>query len=78
MSAATPRGELLLRDGDPRPFVLIECERHEGEQGESEYRFAVSWGDQIDDDDVPDVLADLLTAMTGADRVALAELMDRT
>ena len=71
MSGYGARYERLLADGDPRPFVLVEVERREGPDG-PEYGFAISWGDQIDDDDVPDVpdvLAAAVAAMTPDEQV---------
>jgi hypothetical protein len=64
MSGFGPRYERLLADGDPRPFVLVEVERTP-----DGYGFSISWGDQIDDDDVPDVLAAAVQAMTPDEQV---------
>lgn len=59
MSSATPRGDALLKMDDPKPFILVEFEQPRGVH--------VSWGDQIDDDDVVESLVVALCAMTGAD-----------
>lgn len=65
MSASTPRGDLLLKDGDPKPFVLIEFA--EPPEGEEMPGLAVSWGDQIDDDDVETALLLAVAIMAGID-----------
>ncbi|HYD28876.1 hypothetical protein [Brevundimonas sp.] len=76
MSASTARGDLLLRDGDPRPFVLIEFERPATEGGAP--GVAVSWGDQIDDDDVEYVIATALATMAGVPVEALIAALEKS
>ncbi len=58
MSAASARGRALLAMDEPDPFILVECRRVDGVLG-----FEISWGDQIDDEDVPEVLRLAVEAM---------------
>lgn len=74
MSASTPRGDLLLRDGDPKPFVLIEFS--EPPEGEESPGTAVSWGDQIPDDEVEVALIFVLATMRGIDPDLLGRVFE--